>query len=119
MLLKRRGYEVQTAKTAAEAISAVKDSIAHDALVDLVISDLGLPDESGLDLLPKLRKICNVPAIALSGYGSDEDIHRSHDAGFQEHITKPFNLEKLLEAIARLLGQQISMRKSNHHFQKY
>ena len=98
MLLERRGYTVRVAGSSAEAIRAVKE-----APVDLIISDIGLPDESGHAMLPKLREICNAPAIALSGFGSDEDMQRSRDAGFQEHVTKPFNLQKLRDTITRLL----------------
>ncbi len=104
-LLERRGYHVQTATTATEAIGAVNDGMNNDAPFELIISDIGLPDESGLEMLPKLRKIRNVPAIALSGFGSEEDVHQSLNAGFQEHITKPFNFEELHSSIARLLRQ--------------
>ncbi len=80
MLLERQGYEVVTAYSAAEALRTIKTTP-----VDLIISDIGMPDESGHEMLPKLRKISSAPAIALSGFGSDEDIQRSYEAGFQEH----------------------------------
>lgn len=98
ILLSRRGYKVQTAKSVAEALER-----ATEVSIDLVISDIMLPDGSGLDMLPQLRAMRNVPAIALSGLGGYDDIQRSLDAGFQRHITKPFNFERLLEAIATLL----------------
>lgn len=99
LLLERQGFHVIIANSAGQAIS-----VAQEQPFDLVISDIGLPDESGLELIPKLKAIRNVPAIALSGFGTDEDIERSHIAGFEEHITKPFNLKVLRQTIDRLLA---------------
>ena len=98
MLLERQGYEVITAYSAAEALRTISE-----ASVDLIISDIGMPDESGHEMLPKMRNFTSVPAIALSGFGSDEDIQRSRDAGFQEHMIKPVKLHALTEQVARLL----------------
>ncbi len=98
MLLEREGYEVVTAYSAAEALRTITA-----IPVDLIISDIGMPDESGLDMLPKLRKVSSAPAIALSGFGSDEDIQRSYEAGFQEHMTKPFQLHKLRDEVMKVL----------------
>jgi DNA-binding response OmpR family regulator len=67
--------------------------------VDLVISDLGLPDESGLDLMKHLKTAYQLKGICLSGYGMEEDIARSHDAGFAQHLTKPINIDRLETAI--------------------
>jgi CheY-like chemotaxis protein len=100
MLLERQGFTVYVAHTASEAMET-----ARQKEFDLVISDIGLPDESGIDLLPKLLAIRNVPAIALSGFGTDEDRERSRQAGFREHILKPFNLPMLRQTIDRLLAQ--------------
>jgi CheY-like chemotaxis protein len=73
---------------------------------DLLISDLGLPDGSGYDLMRELvssgRK---PPAIALSGYGMAEDIHRSHEAGFDEHLTKPVDIQALWDAMDRVMAK--------------
>ena len=98
MLLERLGYDVVSAHSAAEALRAIKDTP-----VDLIISDIGMPDESGHEMMEKMRKFTSVPAIALSGFGSDEDIQRSHDAGFQEHMIKPIKLHKLREEVMNLL----------------
>ncbi|HWF43987.1 MAG TPA: response regulator [Candidatus Kapabacteria bacterium] len=101
MLLERQGYSVRVSASSAQAIDTIKNEP-----VDLIISDIGLPDESGLMMLKKIRKISDVPAIALSGFGSDDDIQRSHEAGFQKHLTKPFNLQKFRDTIAHLLGNE-------------
>jgi HPt (histidine-containing phosphotransfer) domain-containing protein len=67
----------------------------------LLISDLGLPDGSGHDLMRQLRQRGHsFPGIALSGYGQEEDIQRSREAGFAAHLTKPASHEAVVEAIA-------------------
>jgi CheY-like chemotaxis protein len=73
--------------------------------IDLVISDLGLPDRSGLDLMRELRsRHENLPAIALSGYGQEADIERSRNAGFRAHLVKPVEPRRLLEVIENAVG---------------
>jgi CheY-like chemotaxis protein len=97
-LLKKDGYEVDHATTVSAA-----EELASQHQFDLVISDLGLPDGTGLDLMKRLRKRHCFPAIALSGYGMDEDVAASKAAGFAEHFTKPIHPERLRTAIARLV----------------
>ena len=96
-LLVRMGYDVQTADTLQSALA-----IAKENQFDLLISDIGLPDGSGLDLMRQLRAQSPIKGIALSGFGMEEDIRRSYEAGFREHLTKPVNLKTLQQAIARL-----------------
>jgi PAS domain S-box-containing protein len=88
-LLESLGYRVATAASAVAAINYVS---AND--VDVIVSDIGLPDASGHDLVREVKKIRNVPAVAVSGLGSAVDIQNSLDAGFYAHLTKPldFNL---------------------------
>ena len=69
---------------------------------DLVISDVGLPDGSGLDLMRDLRETQGLTGIALSGFGTDDDVAASTAAGFAEHLTKPVDWERLRSAIERL-----------------
>jgi len=95
-LLRRRGYEVQVA-------NSVQSALAVDrAAFDVLLSDVGLADGSGLDLMRTLRKTGQVRGIALSGYGTEEDVRASKEAGFAAHMTKPVNFGDLLEAIASL-----------------
>lgn len=90
--------EVTAAGTAAQALE-----IATNAQFDLVISDLGLPDEGGgLAMMRLLRDRHGLKGIAVSGYGMDEDVAQSHAAGFVHHLTKPFNLERLKMLIAEV-----------------
>jgi len=78
---------------------------ARDNPIDLVISDLGLPDGSGHELMKQIRRQYDVRGIALSGYGMEEDLRRSEEAGFAEHLTKPVDLGRLEAAIRRVTAQ--------------
>lgn len=98
-LLTRRGYEVRTAGSIAEALKVAGD---HD--FDVLISDIGLPDGRGTELLAQIEagRGRRVPSIAMSGFGMDEDLERSREAGFSEHLTKPVEFPSLHRAIARV-----------------
>ena len=61
---------------------------------DVLVSDLGLPDGSGIDLIQKLASKPPL-GIAPTGFGMEQDIRRSHEAGFQHHLVKPIDLNKL------------------------
>jgi PAS domain S-box-containing protein len=98
-LLQISGFEVETAADVAQSLKA-----AGSRHFDLMISDLGLPDRSGLELIRELRHLNNpLKAIALSGYGREEDIQRSKEAGFSEHLTKPVDLDMLLASVRRVI----------------
>lgn len=95
-LLVRKGYEVEVAEDVASALR-----IAGEKQFDLLISDIGLPDGTGVDLLLELRKRSPLPGIALSGFGMQQDIDRSREAGFIEHLTKPVSFSELQAVIAK------------------
>ena len=97
-MLEADGYGVVIATTLAGARELVSTQSFH-----LIISDIGLPDGSGLDLLQHIGTKRAVPAIALSGYGMKADINASEAAGFREHLTKPVDWEELRDAVRRLL----------------
>jgi CheY-like chemotaxis protein len=97
MLLTRLGYEVLAAENMTDALR-----IAEEQHFDILLSDIGLPDGNGLELLKKIRTRRNVPALALSGFGMDDDIDRSREAGFADHLTKPVSMDRLQAAIAQL-----------------
>jgi two-component system, chemotaxis family, CheB/CheR fusion protein len=96
-LLRDRGYQVTTAASFAEALTRAEAPGEHG--IDLVVSDLGLPDGSGLDLMRQLSERHGLAGIALSGYGMEEDVRKSHEAGFRKHLTKPVDVRALEEAI--------------------
>jgi len=88
-LLRRRGYQVQSALTFQSTIE-----LSGKEKFDVLISDLGLPDGSGIDLIQKLASKPPL-GIALTGFGMEQDIRRSRGAGFQHHLVKPIDLNKL------------------------
>jgi signal transduction histidine kinase/CheY-like chemotaxis protein len=103
-LLGNVGHRVTTASTFATATAA-----AHEGEFDLLISDLGLPDGSGLELLRQLRRSHSVPGIAVTGYGMPDDLRTSKEAGFAAHLIKPVDSDRLLAAIEEITaGQKIS-----------
>ena len=98
-LLNRRGYDVRRAANMAEALKE-----ANNRKFDVLVSDIGLPDGSGLELMRQLLEKGPVKGIALSGFGMEEDVNRSRQAGFSEHLTKPIDFKQLEAAIARVTG---------------
>jgi signal transduction histidine kinase len=99
MLLEVCGYVVETAADMKQALEAVES-----ASFDLLLSDLGLPDGSGIELMQELRRRGNaIKGIALSGYGQEEDMRRSKEAGFSAHLIKPADADALIETIAALV----------------
>jgi len=100
--LQTHGIEVSAVKTAHEAINQLSRFKPQ-----LLISDVGLPERDGYDLIHDLRKLParsggTIPAIALTGYASLQDRQRAIAAGFQEHISKPVEVDELLQVIRQL-----------------
>lgn len=87
---------------AGDVAAALKLAAAHK--FDLLLSDLGMPDGTGVDLMRALRRDgSTLPGIVLSGYGQDQDVARSLQAGFAAHLIKPLSLKDLRETIAALV----------------
>src|SRR5205809_1727380 len=101
MILERRGYDITVAYSADQATEK-----ARQENFDLLISDIGLPDRSGYELMKEMRGR-GVPGIALSGFGMEHDVNRARAAGFSEHLTKPINFERLEEVIRQLLSNSV------------
>ena len=99
-VLTRRGHEVFAANSAAAALE-----VASAQEIDLLISDIGLPDRSGLELMAELSRDRGIRGIALSGYGAEGDLERSRAAGFFGHLTKPVEIPALEKLIAEVSGQ--------------
>ncbi|HEX4707727.1 MAG TPA: ATP-binding protein [Candidatus Udaeobacter sp.] len=98
-MLERHGYEITVAHSAEQAVEKV-----HSEDFDLLISDIGLPDRSGYDLMREVRLKKDLPGIALSGFGSEQDVDQAKQAGFSEHLTKPINFERLQKTIEDVLS---------------
>jgi signal transduction histidine kinase len=98
-MLERRGYQITIAHSAEQAVEKVRTQE-----FDLLISDIGLPDRSGYELMREVRLNKPLPGIALSGFGSEQDVNQAREAGFAEHLTKPINFERLEKTIQSLLS---------------
>jgi CheY-like chemotaxis protein len=95
-LLSRWGHEVHGTGTAAEGLLAVEN-----IRFDVIVSDIGLPDESGWELMRKVRALDEqICGIALTAYATPEDRDQSARAGFDFHFTKPADMAQLRAAIS-------------------
>jgi CheY-like chemotaxis protein len=102
-LLTLQGAEVVAAASAGEALEALPDRF------DVIVSDIGLPGETGFDLMRKVRARGSdqggeIPAIALTAFTSNEDRTAALEAGFQVHLAKPVQLGALVKAILSIVG---------------
>lgn len=97
-LLVRRGHLV----AATHNVRAAMETAVRNQF-DLLISDVSLPDGTGMDLMMQLQAISAMPGIAISGFGNNGDIEKSLQAGFSDHLVKPVKLEKLEAAIERAI----------------
>src|SRR5688500_2976283 len=102
MFLDLRGHNTETAGTMKAALDA-----ALENTFDLVITDIGLPDGDGWELMRQLRERGPVRAVAMSGYGWKEDLEKSRAAGFEAHLLKPLKITEL-ENVLRKMVQTVS-----------
>jgi DNA-binding response OmpR family regulator len=93
-LLRRRGHDVYTAGSVEEAAGTLSMTD-----LDILITDFGLPDGNGIDVLRVVSDKVNVHAIVLSGFGMKEDAQRALDAGFAHHLVKPVEISRLEAAL--------------------
>jgi PAS domain S-box-containing protein len=107
-VIAKYGADVVAAKSAAEAFALI--TTPPDQLPDVLVTDLGLPDEDGYSLLRRLREWERergifIPAVALTAYGRFEDRMRALKAGFQMHVSKPVEPDELAVVIASVAGR--------------
>ena len=105
-VLARCGAEVKASGSVAEALETLKASE-----MDLLVCDIGMPDEDGYDLIGKVRRQeagrnGQIPAVALTAYAAVEDRQRALSAGFQAHVAKPVDPGELVMVIAGLVGRK-------------
>jgi CheY-like chemotaxis protein len=98
-ILVRWGHEVATAGSVSEGVEK-----AAAFQPQLLISDIGLPDGTGIELLAQLPRQSGFQAIAMSGYGMEGDLEQTKAAGFQDHLVKPVSADRLKETIQRLIA---------------
>jgi CheY-like chemotaxis protein len=103
-MLKRHGAEVSAASSAADAFR-----LFTERRPDVLVSDIGMPEEDGYQLLKKIRALSpeeggRVPALALTGYATRRDRERSFEAGYEEHMAKPVEQSELISVVSKLLS---------------
>jgi PAS domain S-box-containing protein len=108
-ILQHHGAVVNTARTAAEALTALDGMLADGSAPDVIISDIGLPDEDGYRLMEQLARRPGtrggrVPVVALTAYGRPQDRKRALAAGFRLHLVKPVEPQALAAAIRSVLS---------------
>ena len=96
-LLTSFGFAVTEAGSVKEALD-----VAERQPFDLLVSDIGLPDGSGAQVMRHMKERYKVKGIALSGFGQDDDLRRSREAGFETHLIKPVNLMTLRDVIRKV-----------------
>jgi CheY-like chemotaxis protein len=99
--LEARGFRVTACESAAETLA-----VAPGMQVDLIISDIGMPEMDGFHMIETLRGISgyeDIPAIALSGYASQKDAKAALAAGFNAHLSKPVDPAELIVMVNGLL----------------
>jgi two-component system CheB/CheR fusion protein len=112
-LLESYGHEAQVARGVGAALE-----LAEQQQFDLVIGDLGLPDGSGLDLMRELKRRYDLMGIAVSGYGMQDDIEKSLQAGYLQHIVKPINTQKLEAVIQSLVDRVLAGKRTEERQEK-
>jgi PAS domain S-box-containing protein len=100
-LLRVKGHEVFGAGNVASALK----TLCNES-IDVLVSDLGLPDGTGCDLMMRAQAIQPLTGIALSGFGMAEDITRAINAGFSHHLIKPVNFEQLEVVLNRVASKR-------------
>jgi CheY-like chemotaxis protein/anti-sigma regulatory factor (Ser/Thr protein kinase) len=106
-ILKEFGVEVVAVATADEVIGVLMEQASR---LDILVSDIGMPNEDGYTLLRRVRSLPperggRIPAVALTAYARTEDRRAALLAGFQSHVAKPVELSELIAVIANLTGR--------------
>ena len=108
IVLRRAGYVVESARTAPDALALV----ARDA-PDAVVLDLALPDRAGVAFCAEVRRLSEVPILILSWVGAQREIVRALDAGADDHLSKPFRGQDLLDRLNALAAASVERRASS------
>ena len=110
-VLEECGAIVIAVSSGAEALSVLR-AASPDVLPNVIVSDLGMPTEDGYQLIRRIRaldaELSRIPAVAVTGYATSEDVQRALDAGFQLHISKPMDPATFVAAVADLARTRTS-----------
>jgi signal transduction histidine kinase len=102
-LLERSGHKVKTAGRVAAALELLETEP-----FDLLLSDVGLPDATGYELMQRAAERHRISGIAMTGYAMEDDVRKCREAGFSEHLVKPVNVQQLRQVIQRLMAESSS-----------
>ncbi len=113
-MLSLSGAEVRSAESAAKAMALFEQSTP-----ELLVCDIAMPDEDGYSLLRRIRALGpehggDVPALALTALAGQEDRRRAYEAGFQVHVAKPVDTDRLVAVLARLLKPRAGGNTEQH-----
>jgi CheY-like chemotaxis protein len=104
--LTQSGARVKAVSSGSEAFGALVDA-PRELLPHVIISDLGMPAEDGFELMRRIRALeperGRIPAVAITGYATADDIDRAMAAGFQLHIAKPMDPASVVAAVEQLV----------------
>ena len=96
-LLQHFGHEISVADSSQSAFAMID---ARE--FDVILSDIGLPDGSGYDIMTEVKRTRPVKGVALTGFGTDDDIRRSKEAGFDFHLIKPVDVHELRSILSQV-----------------
>jgi len=116
-LLAEQGADIVSVASAAEALQELS---ADSGRFNLLVSDIGMPESTGYDLIETVRKGLKVdarhlPAVALTAFSRQEDSEHALDKGFQKHLAKPVQVGRLIGAIRQLTGRQQTRAARTRH----
>ncbi|MEO6602858.1 MAG: response regulator [Polyangiaceae bacterium] len=106
-VLANAGARVTTADSVRTALEALSKEQAA-----VIVSDIGMPLEDGYDLIRRVREgsvskaLSGIPAVAVTAFASAKDRQKALNAGFQEHVAKPFDAQRLVQLVSRLACQR-------------
>ncbi len=108
LLLRERGAEVTAVASAAAAFRILRRRVP-----DVLVSDVGMPGQDGLEFIRRVRALgvnrgARVPAVALTAYATASDIAKALAAGFNRHLTKPIVVSTIVHVIASLVDDRSS-----------
>jgi CheY-like chemotaxis protein len=96
-LLNHFGHEISVADGAQDALN-----IIDSKEFDVVLCDIALPDGSGYDVIAQAKRRRPIKAVALTGFGTSEDVERGRQAGFDFHLTKPVDFHELRAVLGQI-----------------